>query len=191
MIIGGVTQANGTWGAIGSGAPNETASITGPGRLVVGTDPYDTWATAKGLDGTAGKEKGKNDDPDGDGNNNLSEFAFAGNPLSGSDRAKSYVFTADSSDAGTSRDLILTIAVRSGAPAFAGSPSPTATIDGVTYTIEGSADLNAFTSAVSIVDPVTTDLPALESGYVYRSFSLDGSDGLSGKGFLRAKATAP
>lgn len=191
LTLDGTPAANGTWGAIGSGAPNETARITGPGRLIVGTNPYDSWAVAKGLDGTPGKEAGKTDDPDGDGNNNLAEFAFGGNPLSGADNAKSYGFTADSSDAGSDKDLILTIAVRAGTPAFTGSPTPTATFDGLTYSIEGSLDLNGFPSAVSAVDPVTPGLPTLDSGYVYRSFILDASNGLPGKGFLRAKVTTP
>lgn len=185
------TSVYGTWGAVGSGAPNESARITGAGRLVVDADPFTLWAQAQGLDGTAGKEAGKADDPDGDGSNNLAEFAFGGNPLSGADNAKSFVVAADSSDAGTEKDLILTIAVRTGTPAFAGSPSPTATHEGITYNIEGSIDLGGFTSAVSAVDPVTAGLPTLDSDYEYRSFSLDVSNGLAGKGFLRAKVTAP
>jgi autotransporter-associated beta strand protein len=185
------TQVYGIWGAVGSGAPNESARITGAGRLVVDADPFTLWAQAKGLDGTAGKEAGKTDDPDGDGSNNLAEFAFGGNPLSGADNAKSFVFAADSSDAGTDKDLILTIAVRTGTPAFTGSPSPTATHDGIIYNIEGSLDLAGFASAVSSVDSVITGLPALAGGYEYRSFSLDVSNGLTGKGFLRAKVTAP
>jgi autotransporter-associated beta strand protein len=185
------TSVYGTWGAVGSGAPNESARITGAGRLVVDADPFTLWAQAQGLDGTAGKEAGKTDDPDGDGSNNLAEFAFGGNPLSGADNAKSFVVAADSSDAGTEKDLILTIAVRTGTPAFAGSPSPTATHEGITYNIEGSIDLGGFTSAVSAVDPVTAGLPTLDSDYEYRSFSLDVSNGLAGKGFLRAKVTAP
>lgn len=191
LTLDGTPAANGTWGAIGSGAPHETARITGPGRLIVGTDPYESWAVAKGLDGTPGKEAGKTNDPDGDGNSNLAEFAFGGNPLSGADNAKSYGFTADSSDAASDKDLILTIAVRAGTPAFTGSPTPTATFDGLTYSIEGSLDLNGFPSAVSAVDPVTAGLPTLDSGYVYRSFILDASNGLPGKGFLRAKVTTP
>lgn len=181
----------GTWGAIGSGAPNETARITGAGRLVVNADPFTIWAQAKGLDGTAGKENGKNDDPDGDGDSNLAEFAFGGNPLSGSNNAKSFVFTADSSDANTDKELILTIAVRTGTPAFASSPSPSATFEDLTYEIQGSLDLTSFAGAVSVVDPIITGLPTLETGYEYRSFSLDSSSNLPGKGFLRAKVTSP
>jgi autotransporter-associated beta strand protein len=193
FFIEGVQQADGTWGAVGSGAENETARITGPGLLVVGdpSTPFEDWALANGLDGTPGKENGKNDDPDGDGATNLAEFAFDGDPLDGSDNAKVFVFTAESSDLDTDDDLILTVAVRKDAPAFAGTPSPSSTVEGVTYTIEGSLDLDTFTQGATPVDPITTDLPTTGADYEYRSFKLVGSEGLSGAGFLRAKVTAP
>ena len=48
-----------------------------------------------------------------------------------------------------------------------------------------------FTGAVSVVTPpVTTGLPVSPpAGYVYRTFSLDGTDGLPGNGFLRVDVT--
>jgi hypothetical protein len=64
-------------------------------------------------------------------------------------------------------------------------------VDGVTYTIEGSLDLDTFTQGATSVDPITTDLPTTGTDYEYRSFKLVGSEGLSGSGFLRAKVTAP
>jgi autotransporter-associated beta strand protein len=193
FFIEGVQQLDGVWGAVGSGAQRESARITGPGLLLVGdlTTPFDAWALANGLDGTPGKESGKNDDPDGDGSSNLIEFAFDGDPLSGSDNAKVFVFTADSSDVAAGADLVITVAVRETAPAFSGTPSPGATIDGITYSIEGSLDLSDFTHAVIPVAPVTTDLPTPGADYEYRSFILDGSDGLPSAGFLRAKVTSP
>lgn len=45
-------------------------------------DPYDTWASAKGL--TVGVNDGATQDPDGDGINNLLEFVLGGEPLSSS-----------------------------------------------------------------------------------------------------------
>mgnify|MGYP000095951616 CR=1 FL=1 len=63
---------------------------------------------------------------------------------------------------------------------------------GITYTIEGSLDLAGFPTIVSVVTtPVITGLPPAGAGYEYRSFSLSGSNGLPGKGFLRAKVTSP
>ena len=152
--------------------------------------PYDTWATDKGL---TALNNVNNLNPDNDGLNNLGEFAFNGNPLSGSDNGKIFVLNEDS-DADSLKELILTVAVRSGTPAFSGSPSPTATqaADGITYTIEGSLDLAGFPTIVGVVTtPVITGLPPAGAGYEYRSFSLSGSNGLPGKGFLRAKVTSP
>jgi autotransporter-associated beta strand protein len=174
LVINGVTQSNGTY-------------TFGTGKLKVGiSTPFEDWALLKGLDGTPGKEDGPTDDPDGDGAANLIEFAFNGDPRNGADNGRIHHFTADSSDVPAGKDLVLTIAVRSGAPAFSGSPSPTSPIDGITYSVQGSTNLAAFTSGVSAVDPVVDGLDPAGAGYEYRSFILDGSDTLSGKGFLRA-----
>ena len=84
----------------------------------------------------------------------------------------------------------MTIAVRSGTPAFTGSPSPSATQDGYTYTVEGSTTLSTFaTGASPTTTAVTAGLPAAPAGYEYRSFSLTGSNGLPSKGFLRVVVT--
>jgi autotransporter-associated beta strand protein len=160
--------------------------------------PYDTWATAKGLTGLPGSstDPAKDADPDNDGSNNLAEFAFNGDPLSGSDNGKVYMLTEDSDfdPELTNKELILTCAVRSGTLAFTGSPSPSANqaSDNITYSIEGSLDLASFPTTVNVVSPVITGLPVDPgAGYEYRSFSLNGSNGLTGKGFLRAKVTSP
>ena len=152
---------------------------------------YDTWAAAKGL---TSQNNGPTQDPDGDGRANLLEYAFDGNPLSAADKGKVYVLTADSDvDPDSTKELLLTIAVRAGTPAFSGTPSPKATQDGITYTIEGSTStLTSFPTQVNVVPTaVTTNLPAPNVGYEYRSFSLSGSNGLLTKGFLRAKVTLP
>ena len=83
--------------------------------------------------------------------------------------------------------------MRAGTQAFSGTPSPKATQDGITYTIEGSTTtLTSFPTQVNVVPTaVTTNLPAPGVGYEYRSFSLSGSNGLPTKGFLRAKVTHP
>ncbi|MCU0796674.1 MAG: hypothetical protein MUF31_12165 [Akkermansiaceae bacterium] len=132
---------------------------------------------------------GPDADPDGDGEANQLEFALGGNPTNAGDMARIHLLTEDSNDGGSAKELLLTIAVRQGAgsdPVFApvSGGNPTATQDGVTYVIQGGADL-AFTGTVSAVDPVTTGLGPAPAGYVYRTFSLDGSNGLPGKGFMR------
>ncbi len=84
FLIGGVAQAVGEWGPIGSGATYESSLITGSGKLLVTTDavitPYTTWAatkypTANLTDPAA--------DLDGDGMSNFQEFAFGLNPTTG------------------------------------------------------------------------------------------------------------
>ena len=67
-------------------------------------------------------------------------------------------------------------------------PSPSATVDGITYTILGGLTPSQTDSAVSVVSPaVTTGLPAAPAGYEYRTFKLDASAGLPSKGFMRVK----
>jgi hypothetical protein len=128
-------------------------------------------------------------DPDNDGVANSVEFALGGDPADPADGPKVFPLRADSSDGGTAAELLLTIAVRSGTPAFTGSPSPTATTAGYTYTVQGSTDLTTFTTPVTVVDPVTTGLDPAPAGYEYRTFSLSGSDGLPSRGFLRVQVT--
>lgn len=153
--------------------------------------PFQDWALASGLDGTPGKEAGAGDDPDQDGATNFEEFAFGANPLSPSSTSLAGVVTSDT-NSDTQNELLITVAVRSGA-SFSGSPSPSATVDGVTYSIQGSAALTAFDQVVegplaSAVVPA--NLPAsAPSGYEYRTFRLSGSNGLPSRGFLRAVAS--
>ena len=161
----------------------------------VALTPYQQWAQTNitAIQPLADATPGG--DPDHDGVTNLTEFAFNGNPLSGTDRGFIFGLTADSSaDPETVlKEIILTVAVRKTAPAFTtGSPS-TSTVDGINYSIEGSTDLTSWTVVVTPVTPITTGLPALTdpTNYEYRSFSLNGSNGLPGKGFLRAKVEMP
>jgi len=201
LYINGVQMPVGTYGSSASAATYKDNSVfAGTGVLNVTsgspiTDPYLLWAQANITDRNVSADATPGGDPDKDGSNNLAEFAFNGDPLSSASHGKVYVMLADSEDAGTARELILTIAVRANTPAFSADTSPTATsaLDGITYTIEGSTELNGFPTKVNaLVSPI---IPAQDpnpgSGYVYRSFSLDGSDGLTGKGFMRAKVTRP
>ena len=135
---------------------------------------------------------GENADPDGDGTSNFLEYALGGNPDSGSDGPKVYQIIADSSDSGTQPELLLTIAVLNGTPAFlpVSSGSPTATHLGVTYTIQGSMDLSSFANPSTVVTPVApASNPTPPAGYNYRTFSLNGSNGTPNKGFMRVSVT--
>ena len=170
----------------------DNVAVSVDGSWVPTADPFASWALASGLDGSAGKESGRNDDPDHDGVTNFDEFAFGGNPLSAGLSGLRAVSATDTTADG-SKELILTITVRSGA-SFSGSPSPTASADGVSYEVKGSTDLSSFTTTVSV--PLASAVvppslpPSPPAGYQYVSFRLGGSEGLHGKGFLRATATS-
>jgi lysophospholipase L1-like esterase len=154
--------------------------------------PFNQWAEQ--ISNT--NQRGPNDDPDGDGANNLTEFAFGGDPNDRTDSGKIYSVTEVAKDGGversTAKELILTLAVRK---SVAGGvwPSPTQTIDGITYTIQGSNNLGFPNGTVTPVDPYVNaamDAALTEADklhYEYQSFVLEGSAGLPSKGFLRAK----
>ena len=76
--------------------------------------------------------------------------------------------------------------VRSGATfAASGNDLVSGLVDELTYRIEGSTDLVNWDSAVSEVIPqIGSGSPS--SGYVLKTFRLNGGNGLVGKGFLRA-----
>ncbi len=156
--------------------------------------PYESWLAANFPGETNPTIIGTEADPDGDNQQNNLEFALGGNPNSGSDNAKIYHLTADSSDAGSDNELLITIAIRNGGDGIGMNPVFTpveggqsaATQDGIIYAIQGGEDLS-FTGTVSAVSTVATGLPAAPTGYEYRTFSLDGSNGLLGKGFMRVK----
>jgi autotransporter-associated beta strand protein len=203
FFIDGVEQASGTWGSLTSSATNKTARITGTGIINAtnGVTPpasgFGNWASLLGL--TAGNN-GVGDNPDNDGFDNGLEYILGGHPNNGSNNPKVYTLTTDSSDAGTTNELVMTIAVPQGTPAFTagtvGTPASTATFEGFGITVHGSTDLASFPV---IVTPVTTIIPAgapnplVQGGvtYEYRTFSLEGSNGLAGKGFLQVSVTNP
>ena len=189
LVIDGTPVVDGTYGAA-----DFPAAITGAGFIQVGGTlgtAYDSWISSFFPGETDPLIIGDDADPDNDGQANSLEFALGGAPNDGSDNAKIFSLTEDGSvDGDADSELLMTIAVRSGTPAFAGSPSPSATQDTYVYTIEGSNTLADFPEIVTPVDPVTTGLPAAPAGYEYRTFSLNGSNGLTTKGFLRVNVTS-
>lgn len=158
-----------------------------------GGSPYTTWINGFFPGETNPAIIGEAADPDKDGSSNALEFALGGAPNSGANNAKVYSLQADGSvDVDTNKELLLTIAVRNGTPAFtpATGGSPTATHEGFNYTVQGSVNLSGFATGVTVVTPVApASNPTAPTGYEYRTFSLDGSNNLSGKGFLRARVT--
>ena len=73
------------------------------------------------------------------------------------------------------------------------SQANTTVVDGLFYTVQSSLDLTFPGSAVSHISvsdtaPAATGLPSLTgTEWEYHTFRLDASEGLGGKGFLRAK----
>ena len=151
--------------SINDGLGNSLASSVTSAPVVIGD--YAVWADQMGL--TAGVNDGPLDDPDADGCANLVEFAHDGDPLSGAKSGKKRMRMADD-DGGSF--LTLTLPFRVGAN-FTGA-QPTATIDGISYTIQADDDLSG-TDLLMTERTMGVDdggLPALNSGYEYRSFRL-------------------
>ncbi|MCW1884882.1 autotransporter-associated beta strand repeat-containing protein [Luteolibacter flavescens] len=160
---------------------------------IAGTQsPYQEWIAGFFPGETDPLVIGPDADPDGDGSSNLLEYALGGDPDSGTGKPVVHVFSSDRGLGGTVKDIVMTIAVRQGASAFEGSPSPAIAWDGVNYVVEGSSDLTDFTHPVSAIAPVTDGLGNPPEGYEFRSFMLQGPN-KPNAGFLRVKVsgTAP
>lgn len=178
LFINGVQQPAGIYDK------DNSSFITGTGKLDVTTGPsvdaFGSWALGKGLDGSAGKEAGFSDDPDGDGFDNGLEWILGGNPLS--QDAASLVTSTASATGGltltfTREDDSIgqaTLSVEydadlagtwSSVPVGATSSGPDA--NGVTITINPTPD----------PDAITVNIPA--------------SNAANGKLFGRLKASKP
>jgi autotransporter-associated beta strand protein len=195
FYVNGVQQFSGTWGAIGSGASHQTARITGTGILNVVTgsvDVYGNWALAKGLDDSdAAHSSARSADPDGDGVNNLAEFAFDGNPLSAASDGK---IVGKIATVGADQVLTLTLPVRSGATFSGATEQVSNLVDTVIYRVQGSSDLGTFGNVISEVTggeaaAIQSGLPGLSSGWSYRSFRTAGTVSTVSKDFMRARVT--
>jgi hypothetical protein len=170
------------------GSTDLVLNITSVG--VEPSDPYDTWAIAKGL---TGANNAKSLDPDNDGNNNLAEFAFDGDPLSGVNDGK---IVGKVATVGGDQVLTLTLPVRTGAT-FANDSGDqlSALIDGIYYRIEGDVNLSTFADTITEVTggdatTIQAGLPALSSGdWTYRTFRAPGTVTAIPKAFLRAKVS--
>lgn len=187
LSLGGVFQQPGEYGAEGSAAQFESPLITGTGTLTVSAGPsltpFEAWLAAS-YPALVAPDNDPGDDPDNDGATNFEEFAFSGNPTSGADQGARRV--AIDNVAGTDH-LTLTLALRTGAT-FNGSGPLTATIDGIDYSVRGSTDLAAFTTAVSEIPAITTGLPPAATGYSYRTFRITDLVSVGPKAFLQALA---
>ena len=179
LILGTDVMEPGTYNAT-----THPAFITGSGSLVIPfPDPFPTWISTFTF--APGADLTKGGDPDGDGMNNLLEFALDGDPSSGNSTGK----LLQKIDAGY---LTLTLPVRTGAT-FSGSGPVSASLmtDGMIYQIEGGDNLVEFASGVTeLVPALAAGLPTLNAGWEYRSFRLTTPVATNGKGFLRCKITS-
>ncbi|MCX6880351.1 MAG: hypothetical protein NTW21_42070 [Verrucomicrobia bacterium] len=92
-----------------------------------------------------GTKTGQAGDADGDGQNNLMEFALNGNPSNGADKGKVYSLISTSDYDTVNKAMMLIIPVRAGTEFPVGvHVQTTATKDGVKYTIDGSTTLEDF-----------------------------------------------
>ncbi len=184
LFIDDVQQPAGTYNS------GNSSFVTG-GNLIVTEEPvagstYDAWINGFFTGITDPLIVGPNADPDGDGVPNLVEFLTGGIPNDNGDKGLLWVGVSGN-------QLVVSLAIRGETTTFTGSPSPSASVDGATASIQGSLDLAGFTAPVSGIPFV---LPpgwsaAAPSGHSYHSFRLDGSVGLPDKGFLRLNATQP
>jgi autotransporter-associated beta strand protein len=182
-----------------SGIAGGSISVVGANLLLTvdnNTGPsYDEWASSFGLDPEGDGAEAA--DKDNDGFNNLTEYLLGGSPVSGTNNPKIFSLVADGEDPDSSDELILTIAVPEDMPAFsAGAPATAAPFQGHSMGVRGSSELGTFASTVTpLAAAVSTNLPpAPDQGgvtYEYRSFSLGGSNGLTGRGFLQVVVDAP
>lgn len=187
LIIDGIARNPGIWGSPSSGAPNTDPALAGTGRIqIISADAYSAW-----IDGFASLEtpgdKEKFADPDGDGFNNLAEFALDDNPTSPAASGKiqgQFAAVADGSA------FTLTLPVRDAAtfdPVDPASPEFVLSGDGVRYRIQASADLESWLLAVVEVTgadaaAIESSMPTLNPGWSYRTFRGPGS---SPQEFLR------
>jgi beta-glucanase (GH16 family) len=151
--------------------------------------PFSTWMAGLDFAGLPAPDLSAEGDPDRDGRSNFQEFALNDNPRSAavSGKVRSRIETVAGGKA-----LVITLPVR-GNPVFSGAPGKSATVDQVTYHIEGSNGLAVFDQTVAEIPPSAASMPTLDAGWNYRSFRLAGDVGgppsRGPAGYLRVRMT--
>ena len=194
LITAGWLPGNFDTGTLSLTADAGVVTLHGLQSSAVPPSAFATWIAGKGL---TGNDALPSADPDDDGMDNLSEFAFNGHPDDGGNQGLFHVEIKDN-NADDLKELTFTIAVRRSNVGFVAdgnnAQSSATAIDGVSYTIESDADLLGTWGA-----PVTylgkSDIPPAGSGLIslsgedweYRTFSA--FNGLPDKGFIRGRVT--
>jgi hypothetical protein len=153
------------------------------------TPPFESWMSANHPQLT-GDDALPGSDPDGDGLNNLGEFAFGSNPASG---ASDGGLAGKFGTVNGSQVFTFTLPARSGAVFTNGAPATSAAIDGLIYQVQSGTGVDAWPIPVeTITGPdataIQTALPAPPEGYSYHSFRLDLPPG-SARAFVRARVS--
>lgn len=156
------------------------------GRLVktaATATPFEDWMSTH-FPGLATPDNLPGADPDGDGVNNLAEFAFAGDPTDG---ANNGIFRFGIDNVGGTDHLTYTFACRDGATFTGGAPA-NASKDGVDYSVRASLDLSVFNLGVDEVSPaIVTGLATAPTGYSYRTFRVVDPKATHPQAFIQVK----
>ncbi len=158
---------------------------------VVTLTPYEIWINSfASITNPADRLKGAN--PDNDGLNNQDEFALDGNPASGVASGKTVVKIAPVAG---NNALTLTFPVRSGTVVDPADPAGgelglIKVADAVSYRIQASDQLTNWTLTVAEVigadaTEIQVGLPALNAGWIYRSFRSPGPVAGDPREFMR------
>ncbi|WOO39336.1 beta strand repeat-containing protein [Rubellicoccus peritrichatus] len=147
--------------------------------------PYALWALANGF--TLNDNDGYSLDSDNDFIPNIHEFAFDLD-VSNYNTLSDILFTSFT-EISNQDYYTVTFATRSPAT-FAGTSNPTAEVDGISYTLQGSSNLADFTNIdfTEITPAVTSGLPTLSAEYEYHTFRVT-SDSI-GTAFIRLNVEA-
>jgi hypothetical protein len=172
--------------------PTVPVSATGSTTGSTTVSSYDAWRMVRyrGDANTDPAVWAPLGDIDRNGISNLMEFATGGDPTVATDNgiAPSGLWQIANGDA-----LAMTIAVPNAATFAPGSDGAmTASIGGLTYRIEGSEDLNAWTRPIEEVTPAhVAGVPvAPPAGHRYRSFRIAAGAPASVRDFIRLRVVA-
>jgi alpha-glucosidase (family GH31 glycosyl hydrolase) len=149
--------------------------------------PFQTWIS-NNFPSLTGNDALPASDPDGDGLNNLGEFAFGSDPTSGASDGR---LIGKFASVNGSQAFTITLPARNGTLFTNGAPATSALIDGIIYQVQSGTGLDAWTLPVeTITGPdattIQSTLPPLPPGYTYHSFRLNTPPN-SPRAFARAR----